>query len=81
MYCERAVRPIRNGRNRAPCYCCRMRANYVLDQWNSPYWVRHKCGSGRVTVFIYSFGPNRQRDSSEWEILGDDIGMRLAQDR
>jgi hypothetical protein len=32
-------------------------------------------------VFIYSFGPNRQRDSSEWEILGDDIGMRLAQDR
>ena len=53
------------------------RANYLLDPWNSPYWLRHKCRNGRVAMFVYSFGPNRQRDSSEWEILGDDIGLAL----
>lgn len=53
------------------------RANYLLDPWNSPYWVRHKCDDGRVVAFVYSFGPNRQRDSSEWEIRGDDIGKQL----
>ena len=53
------------------------RANYLLDPWNSPYWVRHKCSGGRVAAFIYSFGQNRQRDSSEWEIRGDDVGKAL----
>jgi len=50
------------------------RADYFLDPWNSPYWVRHRCSSSRQRVVIYSFGPNRQRDSTGWEILGDDIG-------
>ncbi len=57
------------------------RANYLLDPWNSPYWVRHKCSGDRVAVFVYSFGPNRQRDSSEWEIRDDDIGKPLARKR
>jgi hypothetical protein len=57
------------------------RANYLLDPWNSPYWLRHRCSGGRVAIFVYSFGPNRQRDSSEWEILGDDVGMALESAR
>ena len=53
------------------------RAEFFLDPWNSPYWVRDRCdkNEGRRVVFVYSFGPNRSRDSSRWEILGDDIGQ------
>ena len=52
------------------------RAEFFLDPWSSPYWVRDRCDedTGRRSVFIYSFGPNRSRDSNRWEILGDDIG-------
>ncbi len=52
------------------------RADFFLDPWNSPYWVRDRCDSDdqRRIVFIYSFGPNRRRDSNRWEILGDDVG-------
>ncbi len=52
------------------------RAEFFLDPWNSPYWIRDRCDSdeGRRIVFIYSFGPNRRRESSRWEILGDDVG-------
>lgn len=52
------------------------RAEYFLDPWGSPYWIRDRCerNEGRRVVFVYSFGPNRSRDSSRWEILGDDIG-------
>jgi hypothetical protein len=57
------------------------RADYLLDPWNSPYWLRHKCRDGRVAVFVYSFGPNRQRDSNDWEIRGDDVGARLTSSR
>jgi len=58
------------------------RAEYLLDPWNSAYWIRHKCRNGREATFIYSFGPNRRRDSSDWEIGdeaagGDDIGAHL----
>jgi hypothetical protein len=52
------------------------RAEFFLDPWNSPYWIRDRCDKekGRRVVFVYSFGPNRSRDSTRWEILGDDIG-------
>lgn len=52
------------------------RADYFLDPWNLPYWIRDRCddeGERRV-IMIYSFGPNRSRDSSRWEIRGDDVG-------
>jgi hypothetical protein len=60
------------------------RAEYLLDPWNSAYWIRHKCRKGREVSFVYSFGPNRRRDSSDWEIGdedagGDDIGAHLDQ--
>jgi len=53
------------------------RAEFFLDPWNSPYWIRDRCNrkTNRRITFIYSFGPNRRRDSSRTEILGDDIGM------
>ena len=56
------------------------RAAFFLDPWNSPYWIRHECGSrGQRDVFVYSFGPNRRRESSENETLGDDIGVIISQ--
>jgi len=58
------------------------RAQYFIDPWNAPYWIRDRCNeeSGRRAIFIYSFGPNRKRDSSLWEILGDDIGAYVFVD-
>lgn len=52
------------------------RARFFIDPWNAPYWVRDRCSSstGRRSIFVYSFGPNRRRDSGTWEIRGDDIG-------
>ncbi len=50
------------------------RAEFLLDPWNSPYWIRHKCSGDRVAKFVYSFGPDRSRDSSDWEIGGEDTG-------
>ena len=51
------------------------RAAFLLDPWNYAYWVRDICRDGVRTSFIYSFGPNRRRDSSAVEIRGDDIGV------
>lgn len=55
------------------------RAEFFLDPWNSPYWVRHDCSRGRreQVVLVYSFGPNRRRDSTRTELLGDDVGVRI----
>ena len=56
------------------------RAEFFLDPWNSPYWIRDRCdrqANKRVT-FVYSFGPNRRRDSSRSEIQGDDIGSYIS---
>ncbi len=52
------------------------RLDYFLDPWNSAYWVRHHCDPdlGRTLLILYSFGPNKRRDSSAAEILGDDLG-------
>ena len=58
------------------------RAEFLIDPWNHPYWIRSRCakrGSKR-RVFIYSFGPNRKRDSTQWELLEDDVGLYLARD-
>lgn len=53
------------------------RAAYLLDPWNSAYWIRHKCEDGREARFVYSFGPNRRRDSTEWVVRDEDIGSYL----
>ncbi len=53
------------------------RAEFILDPWNSAYWVIHSCTKDREARFVYSFGPNRRRDSTDWEIGGDDVGAYL----
>lgn len=50
------------------------RADFFIDPWNSPYWIRHRCSSKRQRIMVYSFGANRRRESDAWEIRGDDIG-------
>ncbi len=55
------------------------RADFFLDPWNSPYWIRHRCKGDRRIQFVYSFGPNRRRESDRWEILGDDVGAIIYQ--
>ena len=53
------------------------RAAYLLDPWNTAYWLRDNCADGERarTTLVYSFGPNRRRDSTKWEIGGDDIAV------
>jgi hypothetical protein len=53
------------------------RARFLLDPWSSPYWIRDTCSPESRVTLVYSFGPNRRRDSTESEILGDDVGVRL----
>jgi len=55
------------------------RVEFFLDPWNSPYWIRDRCtrDKKRRSTFVYSLGPNRRRDSSKWEIRGDDLGAYL----
>jgi hypothetical protein len=55
------------------------RAEYFLDPWNSPWWIRDTCDEDTQErrIFVYSFGPNRRRDSSRWELQGDDVGARI----
>ncbi len=57
-----------------------VRAEYVLDPWSSPYWVRDACsrdGGRRLT--LYSLGPNRLRDSTRDRVAGDDLVLIVAQ--
>ena len=51
------------------------RAEFFIDPWSTAYWVRTACSEKREKVFVYSFGPNRRRDSSRWQRRGDDIGV------
>jgi hypothetical protein len=59
------------------------RADFFLDPWNSPYWVRHVCSDDRTqrAIYVYSFGPNRKRDSSAWEIVEDDLAAWVSRPR
>jgi hypothetical protein len=43
-----------------------LRQKYGIDPWGSPYWLEMERGrDGRRLVAIYSFGPNRRRDSGD----------------
>jgi hypothetical protein len=59
------------------------RADFFLDPWNSPYWVRHVCSDDRTqrAIYVYSFGPNRKRDSLAWEIVEDDLAGWVSRPR
>jgi hypothetical protein len=58
------------------------RAEFLIDPWNLPYWIRSRCAKRGLkrSVFVYSFGPNRKRDSTQWELLEDDLGFYLARE-
>lgn len=57
----------------------RDRKGYFLDPWNNPYWILVIRKSGRGA--IYSFGPNRRRDTTipknelpaDFTASGDDV--------
>ena len=51
------------------------RAEFFIDPWATAYWVRTTCNDKRTKVYIYSFGPNRRRDSKKWKRRDDDIGV------
>ncbi|MEM7248062.1 MAG: hypothetical protein AAF533_22205 [Acidobacteriota bacterium] len=55
------------------------RAQYLLDPWNSPYWVLVECpeGGGPCRQVVYSMGPNRRREGRPGDFQGDDIGVDL----
>jgi len=58
------------------------RADFFLDPWNAPYWIKLHWNAeyDRVTALVYSFGPNRRRDSALLEIRGDDVGAFIYHD-
>jgi hypothetical protein len=77
---ERAGRGLRWSRfsSSAGDSSARERTAHFLDPWSSSYWVRDYCAGGARSVFVYSFGPNRRRDSGESALAGDDIGAYLV---
>lgn len=54
------------------------RRTYFLDPWNLPYWIRHRCDGVQSVVFVYSFGPNRRRDSTANSLVEDDVGAYVS---
>jgi len=56
------------------------RRAWFLDPWNQPYWIRDECDGARAEriAYVYSFGPDRRRDSSARGIGGDDVGAYVA---
>lgn len=57
------------------------RADYFLDPWNLPYWLRDDCREdGMRRVYVYSFGPDRSRQSDS-TIAGDDVGQVVVEVR
>ena len=59
------------------------RAEFFLDPWNSPYWIRHLCTKDRMgaQIMVYSFGPNRRRDTRGERLKGDDAGAFISATR
>lgn len=62
---------------------------YFLDAWNQPLWISFaRTGPGGGKLLVYSFGPNRRRDSDlqrlkgaqgvEEVLEGDDLGFLLT---
>lgn len=53
------------------------RADFFIDPWNMAYWLMFKFDkdTGRKRFVVFSFGPNRKRDSDDWAIKGDDVGI------
>lgn len=57
------------------------RRKWFLDPWQNPYWIFVEKKGNRA--FVYSFGPNRRRDSNVrgGDGAGDDVLQPLTLDR
>lgn len=62
-----------------------LRRSYHLDPWQQPYWLLIEPGPDESSaVLLYSFGPNRRRDTviehvpqDARSLAGDDLGVAL----
>ncbi len=55
------------------------RRTYFLDPWNNPYWIRHECEDRDIDgIYLYSFGPDAQRSSTDRALGGDDVGVDIG---
>lgn len=56
------------------------RARFFLDPWSQPYWVMDRCEEdGTRRIRVYSFGPNRRRDSTHEEVRPDDVAETILE--
>ncbi|MBI4422157.1 MAG: hypothetical protein HY554_00425 [Elusimicrobia bacterium] len=58
-----------------------LRRRYLVDPWGQPYWIRYQEDpeAGAQVATLYSFGPNRRRDSTDsGDAAGDDILARTS---
>ncbi len=53
------------------------RAEYLLDPWNSPYWIVDTYQDGSRRMNLLSYGPNRRRDFGPTQPSGDDILLEV----
>ncbi|MBW2243059.1 MAG: hypothetical protein JRH01_13830 [Deltaproteobacteria bacterium] len=53
---------------------------FFLDPWSQPYWVMDRCDDdGTRRIRVYSFGPNRRRDSTHAEVRPDDVAETILE--
>jgi hypothetical protein len=48
------------------------RRRYAVDPWGTAYWIRARRVADEFSVTVYSFGPNRRRDTDAGEAAGGD---------
>ncbi len=79
---EKRVKPLKKGEfvDAATAIGEDDRARFFIDPWKSPYWARLRKRDDEMVITLYSFGPNRRRDSTRGELRGDDIGKIIRID-
>jgi len=49
------------------------RRQFAIDPWGLAYWIRSEPSDTDAIITVYSFGPNRRRDSKPGAATGDDV--------
>ena len=49
------------------------RRQFAIDPWGMAYWIRSEPTDTDAVITVYSFGPNRRRDSQPGTATGDDV--------
>ncbi len=77
---EDGLKELRSGRFTGLPELSTERARYFLDPWEQPYWVMDRCEEdGTRRIRVYSFGPNRRRDSTSTEVRDDDVAETILE--